>query len=72
MSSNDLVQMTAHEVRHVAMPDAEEDEIECAAAAVLPRVARRLGATSEEAARLARLYVSDIRGQLDDEYLADC
>jgi hypothetical protein len=31
-----------------------------------------LGATSGEAARLSRLYVPDVREELDDEYRADC
>ena len=61
-----------HEIQHVVLPDADEGEVECAAAAELSRFARRLGATSVEAARLARLYVTDLREELDDEYRADC
>jgi hypothetical protein len=68
----DSVATFVHEIQHLVMPDADEGEVECAAAAELSRFARRLGATSAEAARLARLYVTDLREELDDEYRADC
>ena len=68
----DSVTTFVHEIQHLVMPDADEGQVECAAAAELSRFARRLGATSAEAARLARLYVTDLREELDDEYRADC
>ena len=68
----DSVTTFVHEIQHLVLPDADEGEVECAAAAELSRFARRLGATSVEAARLAQLYVTDLREELDDEYRADC
>ena len=68
----DSVATFVHEIQHVVMPDADEDEVECAAAEELSRFARRLGATGVEAARLTRLYVTDVREELDDEYRTDC
>ena len=68
----DSISTFVHETQHVVMPDADEGEVECAAAAALSRFARRLGATSDEAVLLTRLYVTDLREELDDEYRADC
>jgi hypothetical protein len=68
----DSVATFVHEIHHLVMPDADEGEVECAAAAELSRFARRLGATGVEAARLTRLYVSDLREELDEEYRAEC
>ena len=68
----DSVTTFVHEIQHLVMPDADEGQVECAAAAELSRFARRLGATSVEAARLTRLYVTDVREELDDEYRTDC
>jgi hypothetical protein len=68
----DSVATFVHEIQHLVMPDADEGEVECAAAAELSRFARRLGATGVEAARLTRLYVTDLREELDEEYRADC
>ena len=68
----DSVATFVHEIQHLVMPDADEGQVECAAAAELSQFARRLGATSVEAARLTRLYVTDVREELDDEYRTDC
>ena len=59
-------------LQHVLLPDAEEDEVECAAAEELDAFARRLGATARETARLVELYVSDGRDDLPDEYVSSC
>ena len=61
-----------HEIQHVLLPDADEDEVECSAAEQLGRFARRLGATGDEARQLAELYVTDVRDDLSDEYLSSC
>ena len=61
-----------HELHHVLLPDADEDEVECAAAEELERFGRRLGATESETSLLVRLYASDVREELDDEYLSSC
>jgi hypothetical protein len=61
-----------HEVQHVLLPDADEDEVECAAAEELDAFARRLGATARETARLVELYVSDGRDDLPVEYVSSC
>ncbi len=61
-----------HELQHIALPDADEDEVECAAAKELERFGRKLGATQSEASLLVRLYASDVRDDLDDEYVSSC
>lgn len=61
-----------HEVNHVTLPDADEAEVECAAAKELERFARRFGATESESSLLVRLYASDVREELDDEYMSSC
>jgi hypothetical protein len=62
----------AHEIEHVLSPDAEEAEVECAAARALGRFARRLGATADEASQLERLYATEVRDDLEDEYASTC
>ena len=62
----------AHEIQHVLLPDADEDQVECAAAKELRRFARRLDATGDEAGQLAQLYVTDAREELPDDYLSSC
>ena len=61
-----------HELHHVILPEADEDEVECAAAKDLERIGRRLGAVANETSLLARLYASDVREELDEEYLSSC
>jgi hypothetical protein len=61
-----------HEIEHLLLPDAEEDEVECAAAKKLERFGRRLGATPDETKRLAGLYATDVRKELPDDYLSSC
>ena len=72
LEAADSLTTFVHEIQHLVLPDADEAEVECAAAAELSRFARRLGATSDEATLLARLYVTDLREELDPEYRADC
>jgi hypothetical protein len=68
----DSVATLAHEIQHLLLPDAEEDEVECAAAEQLERFGRRLGATAGETERLAGLYATDVRKELPDDYLSSC
>jgi hypothetical protein len=68
----DSLDTLVHEIQHVLLPDADEDEVECAAVEELERFAVRLGATDEEAALLRGLYVTEVRPDMSDEYLSSC
>jgi hypothetical protein len=64
----DSVGTLAHEIQHFLQPDGDEDDVECASLDTLAGVAAALGATRDEAARLARIYRDDIYPELPDEY----
>ena len=68
----DSVDTLAHEIQHAVLPNADEDEVECAAASELERTALRLGATDQEATWLLGIYVSEIRPDFSGEYLSPC
>ena len=68
----DSLDTLAHEIQHVVLPNAYEDEVECAAMSELESTARRLGASDQEATWLLGLYVSEIRPDFSGEYLSPC
>ena len=65
----DSLDTITHEIQHFLLPDADEAGVQCAAEQSLGEAARRLGASRTEAAALVRLYRTELRPDLPDEYV---
>ena len=61
----------AHEVAHLDDPDADEDEVECAAVQRVEWTARRLGVSASTAAGLARTFWTRVYPDGYEEYQSD-